>query len=260
MNVSRKRFDKPLLLYRVIRYIVYQVRYFLHPRAIAWRHIKRRHPNTPIITKLGKELKVRIYPYDVIGRSIYVDRMFEKAECNFATGFLKKGMVFFDIGANLGQYTLLGAQRVGTTGKVHSFEPSSRMFAELNFNIKLNGFSDICICNKVAVSDKEGTAKLSKYEAGGEVYGSLGSQHWAPDKSIIGHEEVRTITLDGYLKKHNILHVDLIKIDVEGAFENVIGMMIVEMAGVIVLFWQFWRHNKKDSINRRCFSLSCKKN
>lgn len=217
MNVSRKRFDKPLLLYRVIRYIVYKVRYFLHPRAIAWRHIKKRHPNKAIIARLGKNLQVRIYTHDVIGRDIYVKGMFEKAECRFVTNFLKRGMVFFDLGANLGQYTLLGAQHVGGSGQVHSFEPSSRMFAELKFNVALNGLSNVCVLNNVAVSDKEGTAKLAIYEPGGEVYGSLGSQDWGPNKSIIGYEEVGMITLDKYIKEHNIDKVDLIKIDIEGA-------------------------------------------
>jgi FkbM family methyltransferase len=183
-----------------------------------WRHIKKRHPSKAIITKLGNDLKVRIYTYDVIGRDIYVQGMFEKAECKFVTNFLKQGMIFFDIGANLGQYTLLGAKRVGSNGRVHSFEPSSRMFSELNFNVSLNGLSNVCNLNNVAVSDKEGISKLSKYEAGGEVYGSLGNQNWAEwGKSIIGQEEVKTITLNGYIKKYNISHVDLVKIDIEGA-------------------------------------------
>jgi len=136
----------------------------------------------------------------------------------FVTGFLKPGMTFFDIGANLGQYTLLAAKQVGINGQVHSFEPSSRMFSELKFNVELNGLSNVCNLNNVAVSDKEGISKLSKYEAGGEVYGSLGNQNWAEScKSIIGHEEVKTITLNGYIKERNIIHVDLIKIDIEGA-------------------------------------------
>ncbi len=183
-----------------------------------WWYIKKKSPNKAIITGLGKDLKVRIYTHDIIGRDIYVKGMFEKAECMFVTNFLKEGMTFFDIGANLGQYTLLGAKRVGSNGRVHSFEPSSRMFSELNFNVSLNGFSNSCILNNVAVSEKEGIGKLSKYEAGGEVYGSLGNQNWAESsKPLVGHEEVKTTTLNVYIKEHNISHVDLIKIDIEGA-------------------------------------------
>ncbi len=208
----------PSFFYRGFRYVIRRTWNLLNPRAIAWRYIKKRHPKKAIITKLGRHLKIRIYPYDVIGKDIYINGVFEKSESNFVTRFLKPGMTFLDVGANLGQYTLLSAHCVGTNGRVHSFEPSSRMFSELKFNIELNNLSNICILNNVAVSDKEGTAKLSKYEAGGEVYGSLGNQNWAESgKSIIGHEEVKTITLNGYIKKYNISHVDLIKIDIEGA-------------------------------------------
>lgn len=204
-------------LFRTARCAISRTWNLLNPKAVSWWYIKKRCPNKAIIARLGKSLQVRIYTHDVIGRDIYVKGMFEKAECRFVTKFLKRGMVFFDLGANLGQYTLLAAQRVGSDRHVHSFEPSSRMFSELKFNVALNGLSNVCILNNVAVSDEEGTAKLAKYEPGGEVYGSLGSQDWPSNKSITDYEEVRTITLDSYIKEHNIEYVDLIKIDIEGA-------------------------------------------
>lgn len=187
-----------------------------HPRAIVWRRLQRKNPDKPVITSLGKGLKVRIYPNDVIGRDIYVHGVMEPKESAFVNQFLKPGMVFFDVGANMGQYTLFGAQRVGKTGKVHSFEPSRRMFGELEYNIQLNKLSDICVLNQAAISEASGTARLSQYEEGAEVYGSLGTQHWA-DKSIIGYDEVKTITLDEYIVERNISKIDLIKMDIEGA-------------------------------------------
>lgn len=169
-----------------------------------------------MITSLGKGLKVRIYPYDIIGRDIYVHGVMEPKESAFVIQFLKPGMVFFDVGANMGQYTLFGARSVGTTGKVHSFEPSRRMFGELEYNVQLNKLSDICVLNQVAVSEELGTARLSQYEEGAEVYGSLGMQHWA-ERSIIGYEDVKTITIDEYIVERNILKIDLIKMDIEGS-------------------------------------------
>jgi FkbM family methyltransferase len=188
----------------------------INPRSLTWRYLRKRHPNKPIVTKLGKDLKVRIYTHDVIGKAIYADGMFEKAESRFVLKFLKPGMVFFDVGANLGQYTLLAAHRVGTAGHVHSFEPSSRMFTELKFNAELNSLSSTCTLNNIAISDHEGTARLSMYEPGAEVYASLGTQHRG-HTPIIGHESVKTITLDAYIREHGIGHVDLIKMDIEGA-------------------------------------------
>ncbi len=178
--------------------------------------MKKRHPNKAIITHLAGDLKVRIYPHDVIGMSIYVNEMFEPAECRFVMKFLQHGMIFFDIGANLGQYTLLASRQVGPKGQVHSFEPNGRMFAELRYNVELNGFSGICTLNNMAVSDKEGTAKLSLYKPGDEVYGSLG-HHKREEGALLGYEEVKTIRLDGYIKETGVSRIDLIKMDIEGA-------------------------------------------
>jgi FkbM family methyltransferase len=130
--------------------------------------------------------------------------------------FLQPGMVVFDLGANLGQYTLLAAKCVGAQGRVHSFEPSHRMFRELEFNVRLNGLSDICVLNCLAVSDACDTAKLSRYEEGAEVFGSLGS-HKRKGGTIVGYEEVKTVRFDDYVQEMSIGRVDFIKMDIEGA-------------------------------------------
>ena len=200
---------------RIARSLVFRARNSLHPRAIIWKYLQTKHPDKPRIVRLGKDLKVRVYPYDVIGKRIFIDGLFEKEECRFVTGFLKPGMVFLDIGANIGQYTLLAAHQVGPTGQVHSFEPSGRMYSELQYNVGLNNLSDNCFLNQVAVSEKKGSARLSQYEPGAEVFGSLGNHRRMP-RSIIGSEEVKTITLDAYVREQRIPKIDLIKIDIEG--------------------------------------------
>lgn len=55
---------------------------------------------------------------------------------------LKPGDVFYDIGANIGIYTILAAQRVGPTGKVYAFEPHVANAASLIRNIKANSVQD----------------------------------------------------------------------------------------------------------------------
>jgi len=181
-----------------------------------WVYLRKHHPDKALIAPLGEDLKVRIYPKDVLGKYIYIDGVFEPDCWNFVKGFLRPGMVVFDLGANLGQYTLLAAHCVGQQGRVHSFEPSERMFRELEFNVTLNGLSALCTLNRVAVSDAPGTARLSRYEEGAEVFGSLGA-HRRSEANVIGYEEVQTVTLDDYLKDRGIDHVDFIKMDIEGA-------------------------------------------
>lgn len=191
--------------------------YNLHPRAIRWKYLRRSAPGQAVFARLGKDMKVRVYPHDIIGEGIYVEGCSEVSTWRLIEEFLRPGMVFFDLGANLGQYTLLGAKCVGCTGQVHSFEPSERMYSELTFNVEFNSFQGRCTLNRAAVSDKRGVARLSKYAPGGEVYGSLGTQHWAQNAEIVGHEEVQTIRLDDYMKEHEVARIDLMKMDIEGA-------------------------------------------
>lgn len=188
----------------------------LRPRAFLWRHLQKYHPTEPIMTKLGRGLKVRVYPHDVIGKYVFIEGMFERAEWVFTENYLKQGMIAFDLGSNFGQYTLLAARQVGPTGTVHSFEPSKRMFEELKFNVALNGLGQRCVLNNVAVSERAGHAGLTKYAPGYEVYGSLGMTEREMTRCV-GCEEVSTIRLDDYVTSHGLAHVDFMKIDIEGA-------------------------------------------
>ncbi len=193
-----------------------RLHYRWQPKALRWDYLRKYHPSKPLITPLDGCLKVRIYPKDVIGRYIYIDGVFERDCSDFVKAFLRPGMIAFDIGANLGQYTVLAAHRVGQQGQVHSFEPCERMFHELEFNVGLNGLSHICTLNRVAVSNTVGVATLSRYEEGAEVYGSLGA-HKRSEAEVVGHEDVQIITLDDYIEEKAIDRVDLIKMDIEGA-------------------------------------------
>lgn len=172
----------------------------------------------PLITSLGADddLRVRVYPHDVIGRYIYIDGVFEPASWDFVKRFVKPAMTVFDLGANLGQYTLLAAKCIGSSGQVHSFEPSSRMFEELRFNVSLNGFSERCTLNNAAVSNAAGYALLAKCAPGNEVYASLGNVN-RPQLKNAEREEVKVLRLDDYVSERRIDHVDFMKIDIEGA-------------------------------------------
>jgi len=48
---------------------------------------------------------------------------------------MKPGMVFFDVGAHYGYYSLLGSELVGEKGVVYSFEPIKSTFNILKNNI-----------------------------------------------------------------------------------------------------------------------------
>ena len=59
---------------------------------------------------------------------------------------LKPGEVFYDIGANIGVYALLAAQRVGLDGRVYAFEPSLPNAVQLQRNIAASGLTNVKLC------------------------------------------------------------------------------------------------------------------
>ena len=190
----------------------------VRPRSIVWWVRGICFSNAPVIAKLGRGsgLKIRVYPHDVIGKNIYKYGVFEADEVNLIMTLLEPGMIFLDAGANIGQYTVLGASRVGDTGRVHAFEPSPRVFKQLQYNVELNVLSSVCVLNNMALSNESGTARLSQCAPGAEVYGSLGNAHWVREP-IIGYTEVVTATIDSYCTSMQVPRVDLIKMDIEGA-------------------------------------------
>ncbi len=67
--------------------------------------------------------------------------------------YVKPGDVFYDVGANIGLYSIFTAKRLQGRSKVYSFEPESQNYASLNRNVFLNGLSDSIMTLCLAVSD-----------------------------------------------------------------------------------------------------------
>ena len=117
------------------------------------------------------------------------------------------GDTVYDVGANVGIYTLLASGKAGPSGKVYAFEPLARNLHYLNRHVALNRLQNCCVLN-VAVSDTEG---IQKFSAASWEY-SMG--RLSPD----GELEVPSVTLDSCVYRERQLRPpDVIKIDVEGA-------------------------------------------
>ena len=127
------------------------------------------------------------------------------------------GEVLYDVGANVGVYTLYAAQR-GV--KVYAFEPEAENYAMLCRNIALNNFDADAYC--VAVSDKSGLNKLhlSTREVGrschsfGAAVGPNLQERKGPTQGSVG------VTIDELTKA--LSPPNHIKVDVDGLEWNVI--------------------------------------
>lgn len=118
--------------------------------------------------------------------------------------YVKPGMTVFDVGANVGLYSLLSSNLIGGNGKVFSFEPLPENIFYLKKHIGLNNLKNVRVIEK-AVSDKVSTVRFN-----------FGDNRSAGYISKHGEIEVETTSLDEFIKQGNPLP-DLIKMDIEGA-------------------------------------------
>src|SRR5688572_22813961 len=72
---------------------------------------------------------------------------------------VKPGMVAFDLGANLGYYTIMMARLVGDSGRVYAVEPFPDNFRLLGENIRRNRLDNVQIEN-VAIGSEDGEQQL----------------------------------------------------------------------------------------------------
>ena len=133
---------------------------------------------------------------------------------------LKEGDVFYDIGANVGFFSVIAAKLVGNIGKVYAFEPGGENAASIRYNAGLNKFEQIEVIEK-AVSITSGTAQLllAQY-SGGHAFATADVP---PD--LAGETTVDLVSIDELIIQQQIVPPNFIKVDVEGAELDVLKGM-----------------------------------
>ncbi len=122
---------------------------------------------------------------------------------------LPRNGVFFDIGANIGWYSLHAAYL--SKARVFAFEPGTAALQHLRRNILLNGLTeDIRLTEKIVGLENE-TCRFSNDTVGHALNHVL-----ADDEAGINSCELHSISIDRFVTAYQISHIDLIKCDVEG--------------------------------------------
>jgi FkbM family methyltransferase len=134
---------------------------------------------------------------------------------------LRDGDVFYDIGANVGFFSVLAGRLVGPAGAVYAFEPVPANASTVERNARLNRLGNIEVL-RVAVSHQAGRSELFlAHYAGGAA---LKSAAVPPD--LAGSILVDTSPIDDLVKARRIRPPDVVKIDVEGAEKDVLQGML----------------------------------
>jgi FkbM family methyltransferase len=139
------------------------------------------------------------------GMSVVLNRS-EPEELARAAAWLGPSDVCFDLGANVGFYTLLFARRAR---RVVAFEPLPRNLAFLARAVEINRCRNVTIV-PWAVSESSGLARFSPGD--NSALGRL---------SADGEQPVATISLDEFVATYG-LRPTFLKIDVEGAEASIL--------------------------------------
>ncbi|PIR16833.1 MAG: hypothetical protein COV46_06705 [Deltaproteobacteria bacterium CG11_big_fil_rev_8_21_14_0_20_49_13] len=139
---------------------------------------------------------------------------------------LRRGDTVFDIGANIGIFTLLAHRECGEKAKIFSFEPIPAIFKVLSKNANRYCKSGVKLFN-MGMTSKDGP-KRAAFEFFTELPGnsrrcSYSSENkrrrggFGPflDRSVKVKCDMTTVS--NVIKEHSIAKIDLLKIDVEGA-------------------------------------------
>ncbi len=119
---------------------------------------------------------------------------------------ITQGSIVFDLGGNVGFYTLLASELVGSLGKVFVFEPAPQNLLYLKEHLLLNHVRNVTVY-EAAVSDKSGETSFD--EGPNSSMGHIIATN--------GNFQVKAVALDELISTKEIPIPDYMKIDIEGA-------------------------------------------
>ena len=135
------------------------------------------------------------------------NKIYEQETSLFIRNYLKKGDNVWDVGANIGYFTLEFARSVGSSGKVISFEPHPEIFKVLQRNVIRNKYQNVSLQN-VACGEETTDSKLY-FSTENE-----GNHKIVENSSSNDSAEIKVVKLSTFLETHA---PRLIKMDIEGA-------------------------------------------
>jgi FkbM family methyltransferase len=117
---------------------------------------------------------------------------------------LSRGAIVYDVGANVGFYTLIASRAVGPEGRVFAFEPLPRNLTYLRRHLGMNRVSNVDVV-AAAVAEKVGS--IGFVEGGNASTGRV---------DATGHLQVPGVSLDTFVHDQGHPPPTVIKMDIEG--------------------------------------------
>lgn len=181
-------------------------------KAALWLYQHLPIPDIEVEATLDRTLYVTLRLPVWVDYNIYCLGLYEAPLARFFIRSLCPDSCVLDIGAYIGQYTLLAA-KYAPYGHVLAFEPHPESFARLRAHVVRNRLSNVFAFQE-AVGEQQGVLPLT---LSGQAFDSALRPQGQADIGNTNAIEVRVTTLDEVIQEHGLPKVDLMKIDVEGA-------------------------------------------
>ena len=150
------------------------------------------------------------------GRGIYVFGDAIEVEFTHLGAFLEPGDVFVDVGASTGIYALEAAVRIGASGVVVAVEPFPDVYATLHHSVRANGFTHVrprSVCLGARTEPRTLWLNFGRPNLFSTAY-RAGDAPGLP---------VLAVSLDDLLRWEGLDRVAYVKIDAEGAEEEILA-------------------------------------
>ncbi len=158
-------------------------------------------------------------PCDAAHQRILVEREYDRALFQAMKRLIRPGNVVFDVGAHVGEISVLAARLSQADGIVFAFEPVAESCARFRENVALNGCENISL-HAVAVGERAGTVTMNVFPAAYSAWSSRGKPLYAGADGVpVAHStavDAPCVTLDEFCTAQEIPRIHFLKVDVEG--------------------------------------------
>lgn len=152
----------------------------------------------------------------------------------------KQGDTVIDIGAGVGEETIIFSQLVGAAGKVFAVEAHPKTFSALQYLLHSNKLVNVLASN-IALAEK--TGKVTIEDSDNSLGNSIVNVSSAKTFSVVAE------TFDEFVYRNDIDEIDLVKMNVEGAEQLIIRGMQKSLSKVknFAISCHDFRYNNGES-------------
>ena len=181
-----------------------------------WRRV-RAYPRVATCDVRGVRIRLRISTELELHRATtYTTKEPETIE--WLRTQLRHDDVLFDVGANVGLYSLYAAA-LQPAARIYAFEPHVQNFSRLCENMQLNGFTNITPCC-FPLSDDDAYATFNVYDTrpGSALHSLTALNDWrGSGKDLVQiRQGTLSVSIDTLVQRHGLPAPTLLKIDVDG--------------------------------------------